>query len=216
MSNRGSRTPPPWFPAIVRIAFGLMWAVDAAFKWAPSFRDHLRSYLVTDGQPGWVVHYVSWWSSLIGHSPQTFAVLLALGETVVAASLLLGYKVRAVCIGGAALSLLIWSTAEGFGGPYGPGSTDVGTSIAYVAVFALLWWVDAGRVFGLDGHVERRAAFSGLRRAPILLAAATAVVTGLLVTAAALVTSGPGSTSDMSRPADGGQMMMPSGGQDSH
>ena len=32
-------------------------------------------------------------------------------------------------------SLLVWAIAEGFGGPYGSGSTDIGTSIIYALFF---------------------------------------------------------------------------------
>jgi hypothetical protein len=32
-------------------------------------------------------------------------------------------------------SLLIWSVAEGFGGPHTSGATDIGTSVIYVVVF---------------------------------------------------------------------------------
>ena len=35
-------------------------------------------------------------------------------------------------------SLLIWSTAEGFGGPYTSSASDVGTAIIYAVVFAAL------------------------------------------------------------------------------
>ncbi len=35
---------------------------------------------------------------------------------------------------------VIWSTAEGFGGPYTAGSTDIGAAIIYVLVFLALWF----------------------------------------------------------------------------
>jgi nitrite reductase (NO-forming) len=35
-----------------------------------------------------------------------------------------------------AFSLLIWATAEGFGGPYTSGASDIGTAIIYAVVFA--------------------------------------------------------------------------------
>ena len=46
---------------------------------------------------------------------------------------------------GIAFSLLIWSTAEGFGGPYTAGSADIGTAIIYALVDAVIerkvsWW----------------------------------------------------------------------------
>lgn len=46
-------------------------------------------------------------------------------------------------LGGLVYSLLLWSTAEGFGGPYGPGFTGnrgdvLGTAIVYAVLFAFL------------------------------------------------------------------------------
>jgi nitrite reductase (NO-forming) len=57
------------------------------------------------------------------------------------------------------LSLIIWSVPEGFGGPYGPGSTDIGTGIVY-ALASILFLV-AMAAFGpsslsLDSAIERK------------------------------------------------------------
>jgi thiosulfate dehydrogenase [quinone] large subunit len=191
----------------VRVLFGLVWAVDAAFKWAPGFRDHLLSYISTDGQPGWVSQYLSWWTGLLGHNPQLFAYGLALAESLLAVALILGWGLRATCIAGSVLSLLIWSTAEGFGGPYGPGSTDVGTSIAYVLVFALLWCTNAGAQPAKSLRLQRRS---------VAIGAAVATTTGLLVAAAVIVSSGPVPSDVMPHTMHGGQMQMSPGGQDAH
>jgi len=43
---------------------------------------------------------------------------------------------------GAILSLLIFTVAEGFGGPYVSGSTDIGACFLYVVVYALLYFTD--------------------------------------------------------------------------
>jgi len=70
---------------------------------------------------------------------------------------------------GALLSLMIWSTAEGFGGPYRAGSTDIGTAIIYALVFAGLFLAAAGRSIGLDrrlGPALGRWAFLASGRAP--------------------------------------------------
>jgi nitrite reductase (NO-forming) len=55
--------------------------------------------------------------------------------------------------------LIIWSVPEGFGGPYGPGSTDIGTGIVY-ALASILFLV-AMAAFGpsslsLDSAIERK------------------------------------------------------------
>ncbi len=45
--------------------------------------------------------------------------------------------------GGILLSLMIWSIVEGFGGPYGPGSTDVGAAIMYAFIFVAIIIVES-------------------------------------------------------------------------
>ena len=51
------------------------------------------------------------------------------------------------------------SVPEGFGGPYGPGSTDIGTGIIYSFVFLALIMINAiseTSKFSLDYFIERR------------------------------------------------------------
>lgn len=136
----------------VRIAFGAVWAVDAFLKWQPAFTDHFLG-LVTgaeDGQPALVRSWIAAWAGLLGTQPHVFAYLLAVAETVLAAGLLLGAFTNALCVLGTLLSLLIWSTAEGFGGPYQPGSADIGASVIYALVFIALLAARAGARAGLD------------------------------------------------------------------
>ncbi len=100
---------------ILRIVFGLIWAVDAWFKWQPDFINKFADYLTgaLEGQPVAVQAWINFWI-------------------------------------GALLTLVSWSTAEGFGGPYVPGSADIGSAIIYTLVFAALFLVNAGSVMGLD------------------------------------------------------------------
>lgn len=56
-------------------------------------------------------------------------------ETAIAIGLLLGLARRLTYFGGALFSLLIWSTAEGFGGPYTLGATNIGPALVYALVF---------------------------------------------------------------------------------
>ncbi len=63
------------------------------------------------------------------------------------------------CVNLSPMSLMIWSTAEGFGGPYGERSTDVGTSVIYVLVFVgllILYRIQSQTPFTLDSHLRRR------------------------------------------------------------
>ncbi len=137
---------------VVRILFGLIWAVDAWFKWQPDFIHKFTDYLTgaLDGQPTAVQAWINFWINFVKVDPHLFAYVVAVAETLVAVGLILGVFSNLTNLGGALLSLVIWSTAEGFGGPYVPGSTDIGSAVIYIFVFADLFLVNAGLVYGLD------------------------------------------------------------------
>ncbi|MDA8345102.1 MAG: DoxX family protein [Thermaerobacter sp.] len=145
--------PAGWL-AFWRIGFGLIWLVDAWFKWQPSFVNGFVGYLsgsVSSSQPGVVNTWIRLWVSIIQTNPHLWAYLVALGETVIALALILGVGTRLTAVVGGVLALIIWTTAEGFGGPYGAGATDVGAAIMYIGGFALLALTQAGYAYGLDG-----------------------------------------------------------------
>jgi uncharacterized membrane protein YphA (DoxX/SURF4 family) len=137
---------------LLRLIFGLIWAVDAWFKWQPSFINGIASYLqgALNGQPSAVQTWILFWFHIVKIDPIVFAYLQASAETALAVGLILGVFSNLTYVGGILLSLLIWSTAEGFGGPYGAGSVDIGISIIYALVFAGLFLASAGLYFGLD------------------------------------------------------------------
>ncbi len=128
--------------AWLRIAFGAIWGIDAYFKWQPDFFTNFTSYLSgnLDGQPLLVKNWITLWIHIIGVNPGLFALLVATAETAIALALIFGIASRVATWGGIAMSLVIWSTAEGFGGPYTAGSTDIGAAVIYVLVFLALWF----------------------------------------------------------------------------
>jgi nitrite reductase (NO-forming) len=144
--------------AMVRIAFGLVIAVDAWFKWQSSFVHGFTNYLksATDGQPQAVKDWINLVLHVVNINPHLFARIVALGETGVAIGLIFGVFSSTSFLIGALLTATIWSTAEGFGGPYKAGSTDVGAAIIYVFVFVALWISNAGRSWGLDRWLDGR------------------------------------------------------------
>lgn len=150
-----SRGLAPWRLkgfGILRITFGIIWAIDAWFKWQPGFIDHFTGYLTgaLHSQSPTVQAWITFWIHIVKVNPHFFAYLVAIGETAVALSLILGAFANLMNVVGILLSLVIWSTAEGFGGPYVAGSTDIGTAIIYVLVFLGLILASAGRFLGLD------------------------------------------------------------------
>ncbi|MDE1944438.1 MAG: DoxX family protein [Patescibacteria group bacterium] len=145
--------------AVLRIVFGLVWAIDAYFKWQPAFLNNFTSYL-TDGAAGQgalVQAWINLWIHGVSVDPHFFAIVVALGETAIAVGLLFGLFTRVAIAGGVAMTLVIWSTAEGFGGPYVAGSTDIGAAIIYALLFVALWLGKCWRRYSLD------ARFSGPR-----------------------------------------------------
>lgn len=130
--------------ALLRIVFGVMWAVDALFKWQPSFVsgfvDQVNGAAV--GQPSWLMPWFHFWSRLLSFNPHLFAIFTASVESAIAIALLLGIMRSSSYLAAVIFSLLIWSVAEGFGGPYGSSSTDIGTGIIYAIVFLALYGLE--------------------------------------------------------------------------
>ncbi len=149
---------------ILRIVFGLVWLVDAWFKWQPTFINQFTDYLsgALDGQPPAVQAWINFWMNIVKVDPHVFAHTIAIAETAVALGLIFGVFSNLTNLGGMLLSLVIWSTAEGFGGPYTPGSTDIGSAVIYALVFAGLFLSNAGLIFGLDGWLTPKLGSRGI------------------------------------------------------
>jgi nitrite reductase (NO-forming) len=137
---------------LVRILFGVVWGIDAWFKWQPDFVQNFTSYLTgaQDGQPLPIHHWIGFWINTVGVDPTFFAYATAVGETAIAIALIVGAFSNLTTVVGVLLSVVIWTTAEGFGGPYLAGSTDVGAAIIYPLVFAGLFLSSAGMYYGVD------------------------------------------------------------------
>ena len=138
--------------AVLRIIFGLVWLVDAWFKWQPDFINQFTTYLTgtLDGQPAAVQAWINFWINVVNVDPHVFAHFVAIAETAIALGLIFGVFSNLTNVGGALLAIVIWSTAEGFGGPYTAGSTDIGSAVIYALVFAGLFLANAGLAWGLD------------------------------------------------------------------
>jgi nitrite reductase (NO-forming) len=173
-----------WPKDALRITFGIIWAVDAALKWLPGFRAGYMSTIMgqADGQPGWLRWWFDFWIRLQHPQAMFFAYLVAVVETLIAAALLAGFARKLTYIAAAGFSVLIWATAEGFGGPYTSGSSDIGTAVIYAVVFAglltLSYYAGPAR-YSADYYLEQKFSWwwrlAELRRpAPPLVAAAPA------------------------------------------
>ncbi|HWZ66147.1 MAG TPA: DoxX family membrane protein [Patescibacteria group bacterium] len=130
--------------SVLRIIFGAIWAIDAILKWQPSFQngflDHVNSAI--QGQPSWLNSWFHFWVQFIGYNPHLFAILTAVIESLIALALIFGFARRVTYLLAAIFSLLIWAVAEGFGGPYTNGSTDIGAAAVYAVVFFALYGLE--------------------------------------------------------------------------
>jgi len=137
---------------LLRIVFGIVWGIDAWFKWQPDFINNFSTYLsgAQEGQPLFIHHWIGFWINTVGTAPTLFAYGTAVAETAIAIALIVGAFTNLTAVVGILLTIAIWSTAEGFGGPYGPGSTDIGGAIIYPLVFAGLFLSSAGLYYGVD------------------------------------------------------------------
>jgi thiosulfate dehydrogenase (quinone) large subunit len=152
MSVAVSSTNQRWL-GILRIIFGIIWAVAAYLKWQPAFIRGFAAILQgsMDGQAQPVKLWIAFWLHIVQLNPTLFACMLATTETTLALCFILGMFTNAACVIGILLSLGVWAVPEGFGGPYIPGRTvDIGTALPYAVLSAVLLCVAAGQYYGLD------------------------------------------------------------------
>ncbi len=131
----------------VRVLFGFIWLIDAFFKWQPAFQKGYLDILINaaKNQPAVLKPWFDFWIVLVSSQRQLFIYSTAIVETYIALAILFGFSKRFTYLLAIVFSLLIWSTAEGFGGPYTAGSTDVGTAIIYALIALLLLITDKKR-----------------------------------------------------------------------
>jgi hypothetical protein len=128
-----------------------------------------------------------------------FWALVATAETLIALALIFGVARKAAYLAAIVFSVLFWSTAEGFGGPYTSGSADIGTAIIYAVVFAgllaLSYYCDPDH-FSADYYLEKKVTWwwrlAEVRRPDTPAAATTAAVGTVL----------PGAVPQPAAPAD--------------
>jgi nitrite reductase (NO-forming) len=150
-----------WPQDAFRVVFGLIWLIDAVLKWLPGFRSTYVSAVTgaAQGQPGWLRWWFDFWVKLQTPRPNFFAYLVAVLETLVAFAIIFGFARKLTYISSAVFGVVIWAVAEGFGGPYMVGSSDIGTAIIYAVVsmglLALCYYAGTSR-YSVDYYIEKR------------------------------------------------------------
>lgn len=144
-----------------RIAFGVIWLIDAGFKWNPSFAHGFRDMVNTagQGQPSWLHWFYTLTHSMFTPHAFVWAYAIASLETLIGLALVLGFARKSAYVITAVTGLGIWAVAEGFGGPYNSASTDIGAAVMYAVValglLALNYEAGPSR-FSVDYLLERR------------------------------------------------------------
>jgi uncharacterized membrane protein YphA (DoxX/SURF4 family) len=156
-----ARPVPLWPKSAVRIGFGLVWAIDAFFKWRPGFINGFKGMvqMAGQGQPGWLHWFFSATNSIFTSDPHAWAYGIAALETLIAVALIAGFARKTTYLVTIVSGLGIWAVAEGFGGPYTASSTDIGAACIYalVALALLVLSLQAGPSrYSADYYLEQR------------------------------------------------------------
>jgi len=156
-----ARSAPAWPKDTLRIAFGVIWLIDATLKWLPGFRSSYMSVIMGEaqGQPGWLRPWFDFWIRFQHPDAVFLAYLAAVIETLIALALIAGFARKLTYLSAIAFSLLIWGTAEGFGGPYTSGASDIGTAIIYAVVFGgllMLSYYGGPARYSADYYLEQK------------------------------------------------------------
>jgi uncharacterized membrane protein YphA (DoxX/SURF4 family) len=146
---------------IVRIIFWVFWAIDDALKFAPGFVDSFSNMIkdAASGKPSGLAWWFSFWTSTTSSNPAFYVYSSGFLELALAFDIIFGFLRKLSYTVSLFLSLIIWAVPEGFGGPYRPCSSDIGTGIAYAIVSLMLLIMNA--TFGpsryrLDFLIERK------------------------------------------------------------
>ena len=149
---------------VFRIVFGVIWLIDGFFKWRPGFHkdfvDSINS--AGQGQPSWLHWFFRFTHDVITPHPHVWAYGVATLETLIGLALIFGFARKTTYIVTFLTSVGIWAVAEGFGGPYNAGSTDIGAAVMYAVValglLALNYEAGPSR-FSVDCWIEQRVSW---------------------------------------------------------
>lgn len=135
--------------------------IDAAMKFIWVQPSDVVSMVTgaAQGQPGYVHQFYSFWISSVTYNPTAFLYGIGTIEMALGFALVVGFLRKTAYIGGIVLAIMIWAVDEGFGGPYGPGSTDIGAAIMYALVFAGIVILERSANYGrysLDALIVRK------------------------------------------------------------
>ncbi len=146
---------------VLRCIFGVIWIIDGMLKFVFPEPDLLANMLqnVSQGQPDWLAPWFSFWSSALSVNPAGIYYITSTLELALGACLIVGLLQKIDYLGGMVLAFIIWSVPEGFGGPYGMGSTDIGTALMYIVIYFALIVIDISNgpnPYTLDARISKK------------------------------------------------------------
>src|SRR2546425_7387540 len=151
-----------WLKSFIRIILGIVWLIDGYLKFSPGLIDSFPGLIRSEGQPSWLQPWFNFWSSVTSANAAPFVYSIGALEVVLGAALILGFIRKIAYLSGMVLSLLIWAIPEGFGGPYGPASTDIGTGVIYSFLFLsliIINTISGPSKYSLDFLLEQKIPF---------------------------------------------------------
>ncbi len=151
-----------WLKSFIRIVLGIVWLIDGYLKFSPGLVDSFPALIKSEGQPSWLQPWFNFWSSVTAANAAPFVYSIGALEVALGMALVFGFMRKIAYLGGMVLSLLIWAIPEGFGGPYGPASTDIGTGVIYSFLFLslnIINTISGPSKYSLDFLLERKIPF---------------------------------------------------------
>lgn len=145
----------------LREIFGLIWLIDAYYKWQPSFPFQFSS-LLKDASTNQLPILKTWydfWITLSSSHLEFLTYSVALSESYFALALILGFAGKTTYVLGALFSLMVWSLGEGFGGLHEANPIDLGAAVMYSLMFLALFtlnYYSGSSEFSLDALIEKR------------------------------------------------------------
>jgi len=141
----------------LRVILGIVLLIDGSFKFQPGFVSNFS--VPSQTTPSWLNPWFAFWSAQVSAQTALWVYMTGSFEIALGLALVFGFLRKIAYSAGIVLMLLIWAVPEGFGTPYGPSSTDIGTGVVYALLLLGLLLFDAmlgpGR-YSLDGAIARR------------------------------------------------------------
>ena len=143
------------------IIFGALWGIDGFYKFQMNLYIQLPAIVqgAGSGQPAFLNGWFSFWSGVAAWQPMLITYGVGALELCIAFALIAGFLRKFAYIGGMGLGLFIWAIPEGFGGPYGPGSVNLGGGNIYALGLLFLLIIDATygpSPYTVDAFIEKK------------------------------------------------------------